>query len=106
MLRFREAVLGDPNQVAGSERNRPGFINLKPCGLVQGKQRGLNTLVLHPNTTLLILTGHRHPLAAPESHNVLMELDNHPALIISGIGALRFRPLQVPELKKLALIAS
>ena len=34
MLSLREAVLGDPNEVAGSERNRPGFINLKPCGLM------------------------------------------------------------------------
>src|SRR5439155_13429485 len=67
LLHFREAVLGDPNQVAGSERNRPGFINLKPGGLVQGKQRSLITLVLHPNATLLILTGHRDPFTAPET---------------------------------------
>ena len=76
LLRFREAVLGDPNQVAGSERNRPGFINLKPGGLVQGKQRSLITLMLHPNTTLLILTGHRDAFTAPEAGNVLMELDH------------------------------
>jgi hypothetical protein len=41
---------------------------------------------------------YRDPLTTPETGDVLMELDDLPGLIIAGIGALRFRPLQVFEL--------
>ena len=49
---------------------------------------------------------YRDPFAAPEPGNVLMKLDDLPGLIIAGIGALRFRPLQIFELNKFAFISA
>ncbi|PYL01461.1 MAG: hypothetical protein DME19_01570 [Verrucomicrobia bacterium] len=79
---------------------------MKSAALLQRKKRGLAGISLGQNQATFLLSIHHEPFAALESGNVLMKLDTQAGLIIPGIAALRFRPLEVFQLKKLPFITS
>ena len=98
-----KTVLRNPNPVTGSQGDLPGLINLETRRHVH-RERCRPAILPLDHDAAGIVCFYRDPLPTPEPGDVLMELDDLPGLIIAGIGALRFRPLQIFELDKLALI--